>query len=320
MSVELDKDTTATMTEEELAAIRDEEYSPEELAAMKSVAGEEGNNADDEDDDGEGDGQSGDGSDSVAKKDGAEDGNTPDADSGAQKEVAIAPVEERSTKTPDFTPRLNAELPENYEAKVTELRDQARSLAEKYRSGEIEFDEYQAESDKLSAEREALATQKTKAEIAADFNTQTFEQRWNFTVQAFVDNVRDSEKIDYRADAAKQADLDTFVKALAGKAENNDKPMEWFLSEAHKRVKALHGLSDAPTSPTPPTQSSDKPAVPSRKPPVPPVTLSQVPGGEGKGDVGGDEFSDLDGLEGLELEEAIAKMSPAQRERYLRGG
>lgn len=317
MSVELDKDTTATMTEEELAAIRDEEYSPEELAAMKSVAGEDGNNADDEDDDDEGSGQDGVGGDSVAKKDVAEDGNTPDADNGVQKEVVISPVEERATKTPDFTPRLNAELPENYESKVTELRDHARSLAEKYRSGEIEFDEYQTESDKLAAEREALATQKAKAEIAADFNTQTFEQRWNFAVQAFVDNVRDGEKIDYRADAAKQADLDTFVRALAGKSENNDKPMEWFLSEAHKRVKALHGLSDAPTPPTP---SSDKPTVPSRKPPAPPVTLSQVPGGEGKGDVGGDEFSDLDGLDGLELEEAIAKMNPAQRERYLRGG
>ncbi len=43
-------------------------------------------------------------------------------------------------------------------------------------------------------------------------------------------------------DTGKQADLDMFVKSLANDAKNGDKPAEWFLVEAHKRVKALHGL------------------------------------------------------------------------------
>lgn len=305
MSVELDKDTAATMTDEELAAIKDDEFSPEELAAMKSVAGEDG---DDEGDDEEGSESDGAGKAAAPVLGNTESESAPDP---------VTPVVEAAAKPAEFTPRLNAQLPEDYDAKVAELRAQSKELAEKFRSGELDFDAYQAEADKLAAERDALATQKTKADIAADFNAQTIEQKWNFAVQSFTDKVRESEHIDYRTDLAKQADLDAFVKALASKPENEDKPMEWFLSEAHKRVKALNGISPA-TSEAP--NESKEQAAPSRKPPTPPVTLSQVPGGEGKGDVGGDEFTDLDGLEGLELEEAIAKMSPAQRERYLRGG
>ena len=57
-----------------------------------------------------------------------------------------------------------------------------------------------------------------------------------------------------------------------------------------------------------------------RKPPVDaaPTTLAQVPGSDGPGDVS-DEFSDVLALDGLEFEEAIARMSPAQREKFLRG-
>jgi hypothetical protein len=43
-----------------------------------------------------------------------------------------------------------------------------------------------------------------------------------------------------------------------------------------------------------------------------------VPGGDGPGDVEG-EFAHLDALEGEALESAIAKMSPAQREKFSRG-
>ena len=41
---------------------------------------------------------------------------------------------------------------------------------------------------------------------------------------------------DYRKDAAKAEDLDGFVRMLANKQENADKPMDWFLAEAHKRA------------------------------------------------------------------------------------
>jgi hypothetical protein len=58
-----------------------------------------------------------------------------------------------------------------------------------------------------------------------------------------------------------------------------------------------------------------------RKPPLDavPKTLAQVPGSDGPGDVDGNEFSDVDRLTGDAMEAAIAKMSAAQRDRYMAG-
>jgi hypothetical protein len=44
--------------------------------------------------------------------------------------------------------------------------------------------------------------------------------------------------IDYRTDKVKQAALDKYVKEIANAPGNDDKPMRWFLIEAHKRVLA----------------------------------------------------------------------------------
>jgi len=49
-----------------------------------------------------------------------------------------------------------------------------------------------------------------------------------------------------------------------------------------------------------------------------PKTLAQVPGSDGPGDVGS-EFAAVDSLSGDELEDAIARMTPAQRAKYAAG-
>jgi len=137
--------------------------------------------------------------------------------------------------------------------------------------------------------------------------------------------VAKNEGIDYNKDPARAADLDTFVKALANNDTNSDKPMSWFLIEAHKRVKALHGdvAAPAPTpapAPAPTAAQAIAAAAAARKPDASaaPKTLAQVPGGDGPGDIAG-EFAGLDNLEGDALEDAIARMSPAMREKYSRG-
>jgi hypothetical protein len=92
--------------------------------------------------------------------------------------------------------------------------------------------------------------------------------------------------------------------------------MEWFLSEAHKRTKALHGVAADKLAPK--ADGDKKPEAKTRKPNLDklPANLSQVPGGDGPGDVGS-EFADIDKLDGLAYETALAKMTPSQRERYL---
>jgi hypothetical protein len=298
MSTELDKASLDTLTDEERAAIEDKDYSPEELAAMKGSEGA----------DGEADESDGDDKETPAEKTAEDDV----ADESKTEEPG--PVAD----VPEFKPQYKVDLPDDYEAKVTELKEEKRALAAKFKDGDIEFEDYTSQMEALDDRRDELNDLRVRASVAQDMNTQTAEQQWQHTVRQFTSAVARDEKIDYAKDAEKQADLDLFVKSLAANEKNADKSMEWFLSEAHKRVKALHGIGGK----SDPAPSADpKPsAKPSRKPPVEhlPGTLAQVPGGDGPGDLAG-EFADLDRLEGLEYEQAIARMTPVQRERFLQG-
>jgi hypothetical protein len=162
-----------------------------------------------------------------------------------------------------------------------------------------------------------LTIARTKAEIAQEMNAQTAEQQWRSTVERFLDT--SAAALDYRKDSEAMADLDGFVKMLAGREAHARQPMEWFLAEAHKRVMALRGAAKDPAPQPTPAVDRKAEAAAARKPRMDavPATLAQVPGADGPGDVGG-EFADVLSLDGMEYETAIARMSPAQREKFAR--
>lgn len=321
MPLELDADMLATLTPEERAAIETNAYSPQELQAMQRLAdkadaeaGSSDGSADDDDDEGDNDPETGAAGDGQAK---------PGSDDGAGKSAAEPAADDKpeSDEPPvePSAPRYEAKLPEDFEAKVTALGERESGAWEKFESGELDRNALQAELQAIASERQELQSLKTKAEISQEMTQQTAAQQWQNTVNR---NLREFAKpenggIDYRKDESKSADLDQFVKFLANKPENADKPMDWFLQEAHKRVQALHGIA--------PVQRESKEEVVNKAkdkrkndPAKAPATLAQVPGGDGPGDVAG-EFAHLDALDGNDLEAAIAKMTPAQREKYSMG-
>lgn len=231
--------------------------------------------------------------------------------------AAPAPQPQVDT-TPKPAPVYTAELPADFDTKQAELKASLDALREKFKGGDMEVDDYEAQREAIDSQRKALDSMRTKAEIAQEMQQQSAARNWQSAIDSMFDMANKPENggVDYRKDAEKAADLDTFVKTLAGNPANNDKSMEWFLQEGHKRVKALHGIATAAPAP------AAKPAEPaSRKPPIGsvPATLAQVPGADGPGDVTG-EFSDVDALDGDALESAIARMTPMQREKYMRGG
>lgn len=297
-------DNMATLTDEEREAIEASDLSPEEIAAMKAIAGGAEQIVASEDDDAD---------DDPAEAEAAP-GAAAEAAPAAEPAAAPAPA-------PAVAPRYDAKLPDDYDNKVADLSGREAELKRAFRAGEIEFDDFEARRDELLREREALTIARTKAEISQEMTAQTAEQQWASTVNGFLATIAELPPeqggIDYRKDAEKAADLDTFVKTLAGRQENADKPMEWFLQEAHRRVRALHNLSAAPAPAPAPAPDAARRA--SRKPDLSgvPATLAQVPGGDGPGDISG-EFADVMALEGDDFETAIARMTPAQRERFLR--
>lgn len=308
-------DIRATMTPEELAAIDDKD-SADDADALKALA-DEGGEDEAEGDDAEGDG---DAAEQAATEADSEGGET---DSAKDDTKAAAPAAAEDAQKPaaptvddgdDVGPRPYAyTLPDDFKdqlqghkAAVTELRRQRDE-------GEISNSEYDAKFDELSERGAELERMRVRADVSADQQKQ-YEQAlvnaaWGRTLKA-----AEADGIDYRKDAEKHADFDGFIKALANKPENNDKPLAWFFQEAHKRVLALHGLQ-APAQAAKPTES--KPADPkaaakaARAPDLGalPKDLAGVPGGLSAGDVGDDEFEEIDKLSGLEYEDALAKQA-----------
>lgn len=294
----MDPTIEALMSEEELAAINDG-LDEDEVDALTAIAGEDDSDGDSDDADEEGQ-DSGDG-------DGADDGG--DAEGGYSESA-----EQEDPAPPAATSRraYRANLPESFAEDVAAVDADSEALAESFKAGDLDFDEYRAEMSKLDTRRDALASVKLKAEISTEMEQQSAEQQWQDAINALVKRAATEDKIDYVKDASKQQDLDTFVKVLAANQANANRPMDWFLAEAHKRVKALHGIQTA--APVP----GGKPSP--RRPSLSalPKTLAHVPGGDGPGDVG-DEFATIDALDGIELEDALARMTPAQRDKYARG-
>lgn len=310
MPPELDADISATLTPEELEAMGSEDTPEEHLIMRKGAEG------DDDTDDDEGD----DGDDA---DDGEGDNKQADA---APKEAAEQPKPaEPQAIAPVVDNRYEAALPSDYDDKILAIKDRDRALRQQYKDGEIDIDERDQGLAELSEQREQLIVARTKAEISQEMRAQSeskqqeaAQQTWQGAINSFVASTAESG-IDYRKDAEKANDWDGFVRALAAKPEHSDKSMQWFLEEAHKRVMALHGI--AATAPTKSKKETIADAVAKRKPPIAnmPKNIADVPGADGPGDVD-DQFADVTNLDGWELEQAIARMTPAQRAKFARGG
>jgi hypothetical protein len=304
MAQDFDPHILATMTDEERASIL-EEQSPEEKAAIVAIDTGSENGPDDDDEDDEG----------------AEPAIAAPALDKVQapaEVVAVVPVTKEADPLPElpekaFQPHYQATLPDDFDAQEAAIKSQADALAAEFKGGEIDFEQYRVQADALNKSERVLNEIRLKASLSQEMTAQTQEQEWAHTVNKFLAATAKAD-LDYSKDPDKHADLDMFVKSLANDAKNGDQPAEWFLLEAHKRVKALHGLGVASAPVVPDAKAS-------RKPPLDavPKTLAQVPGSDGPGDVDGNEFSDVDRLTGDAMESAIAKMSPAQRERYMAG-
>lgn len=308
-----DQDHLRMLSAEEIAAMNDEEaMSDEEREALARIAGDAS-----DDDDGNDEVEDTDGADDDEGQDEADDGTDEgdSADDDAGDDAGEAP-----RPAVDSAASYKAALPEDYQTQVDGLAEKERALKAQFRDGEIDFDEYESQRDALVNERDALTSARIKAEISQEMQAQAATQQWQSNVTAFLNDVKAEGGFDYNNDKAKATDLDQFIRALAGMPEHADKSMRWFLDEADRRVRALHGVMDPALKPDGTKSKANKVAEADARRKqdlsgVPP-TLAHVPAGAGPDDMNG-EFANLDKLEGVALEDAVARLSAEQRERYL---
>lgn len=256
------------------------------------------------------------------------------ADEAAAAAAAAKPAPD-DDDAPPFTPRYVAQPVEDFDKKMTALNERTTAALAKFKDGSITIEDYNAERDTVEKERAELREANLKATIAAEQAVQTGEQRWQWEIERFFRRVFRTEGIDYADSRRLNGALDTEVKRLAGLKENEDKNSQWFLEEAHKNVKASLNLTskagagdkaaaEAAAAAAEAKRKADEAATAAalkgRK--VDKAKLAPDVGGAAKAgdeDTGGGEFAALDKLEGMELEAALARLTPDQQARYLAG-
>lgn len=298
----LDDELLATLTPEEREAFEASEYDDQEVETIKKIAGEASDDYDADDED-----------------DADEDAEPVEGKAAPQADDAEPPrVDEHAAEAKPSTDDVPApaqyddQLPSDYDDKIAALKTRDAELRQRFKDGDIDIDERDAGLAEIAAEREQLLIQKAAAETLASINEQNQRQAQADYERRFVERVK-ADGIDY----TQQRNINLFNTLLAElQEEHGDKGRDWLWSEAHKAVLRARGVPLSRAA----SQDPVADAKAKRKPPVDaaPTTLAQVPGSDGPGDVS-DEFSDVLALDGLEFEEAIARMSPAQREKFLRG-
>jgi len=322
----IDPDVLATLTDDERAALVDTP-SQAEIDSLTALAA----GADDEEDDDDGADDDGDADAAPAAAPAPAPAAAPaaaPAPAAASPAAAPAPEpvpanDEADQATP-FVPQYVAVLPDDFQARKDALSTRKAEAWKGFEDGTLDRAALQTKLAEVENDAAALDRIQTKVELSQEMSQQTAQQTWQNTINSFMATTAKNEGIDYRKDADRAADLDMFIKSLAYNPAHENKPPQWFLNEAHRRVKALHGDAAAAPAPSPspaPAPVDPKVAIAAakekRKPDADavPKTLATVPGTGGQGDVGS-EFADMDSMSGEELEAAIARMSPAQREKF----
>lgn len=312
----MDPKDTPGLSDTERAAL---EADDEDQDALRAVVGDDADAGDDTDDDGQDDAAD-DAGDDKAK---AEPKTEPKpAESGKTQQVE----DEDDDQPVTVMPLLDVQIPSDLEAQLEAARTARRELMKKFSDGELSDDEYQTQLDAAEQKLDALKDTKRAAEFnhqVAQANEKAVMESWKASVNGFFKSVKDTDGIDYANNRVLNSALDTVVKDLAtmkddaGNLVHGDKPQRWFLKEAHRLVKDNFAIVTVPKGSAKP---ADKPAASKAtagKAPdlskVPP-SISRAPAASASDD--GGEFAHLDGLSGMAIERAVARMTPEQQARW----
>jgi len=301
----------AGLSDEEIAALEDDD---DESEILKNIAGDDGDNEDDDlssddsEDDDPADDDAGDGTDAGANDDQAAAGAVDDAD----PDKAAAPAAEAAPViTEEFQPEFKAAVPDDIAAKLTDIDDRTKALMTKFKDGDIELPDFMEQKAELDNEKLQLSIAARQAEWAQQQNTDSREQRWKWEQERFFSQDKASIYKDDK-DPIALAALNATVKQLASDPANNRRPPGWFLEEADRRVRERFNLGGAtkaaPDTPKKPASEPDLSKVPK--------TLANLPAAD-ISETGSDEFAYLEKLDGIELEQALRKLTPEQEARYL---
>lgn len=322
----------ANLTEEEREGLLDESLvdddegedgDTEDEKAKAAIEGSDADDADDDSEDDDADDKTGD--DDAAAKEGeaeAEKKAAEEADAGADDDAGDDKADEKveaERKPKSVLPDWKA--PEDVDAKIKELRQQQEELASKFDDGELTAKEFHAQRNSLDDQVSDLREAKLKASMSAEARAGNW---FNNVVPDFL-----SQHSEYSEGSILYRMLDSEVRQRQHLAQEKggDPHDPAILQQAHDAVTSefakITGQQPKPKvkEETPPAENKkvEKGLGDGKKREIPP-TLAHVPASDVNDTNDGGKFAYLDRLaeqDGVAYEEALAKLSDAERESYL---
>lgn len=278
--------------------------SEEDLAMLTEA--ERAGLEDDEDEDTDGDDQDGDDgkkksdddTDSDADADGDDKGNDKDGDD--------------DQITPPPAPLFKADVPADIAAKREALDNREDALDNQFDDGDITWVEHKKQLKAINAERSALDKAELKAELANEAAQNQSNQTWADTAQSFV-----SEHPLVSKNETMWNSFDAVLRRItADVISKGGQPGRRELEKAYNQWTEDLGIQDAGTAKKYDPQSNKK------KETVVPPNLGRVPAATGN-DTDDGKFAHLDRLaesDPIAYEQALMKMTDAQRDEYMQAG
>jgi hypothetical protein len=200
-------------------------------------------------------------------------------------------------------PTYKAEVPQDYKAQRADLMKAKADAMKQLMDGEIDAEAYAAEDARVSEALEDLAAARIRAETLQEANAQSQQAYQARAIQRLIANTK--SEVDYAADATAQKQFDTSLQVLAAQPDNAGKDFADLIEDAHKMVKAMRGIAQAPKQPA----ADRKPAGDA------PVTLRSLPSASTPNT--GGVIEQIARLKGPAYEAAYAKLTPAQQAALL---
>lgn len=276
-----DKETLNLLTEEERAALEEEDENEAEIEqndALESEDGEEG-------DEGEGSAE--------GAQDGEGDAESDDPEGDVNDTKHVAPV-------------LIATAPDDLDGQLAALAENKSALVDQFDNGELTAREYQQQLDALAKQEREIERVQFKAQLADDMRRQSEANAWANEVNTFIGEHKVYSGNEYAWNA-----LDQAVRKIANNPDNSALSGRQILEKAHADLSKAFGWNEKPEQ-----KVESKPKI---KHAAPPPTLSKMPAAE-LNDTDGNRYAALDRLmesDPLGYEAALGKMSKAERDAYL---
>ena len=283
------------LTEEELALLTEEERDGY-LDDEDDDEGEEGN-GDEGDDDPQDDPTLAVDDPAAAAQAAANDQEGDDQGDGAE-------TKEEFTTQPK--PLFNTEIPADIQAQRTEIDEKEDALDKQFDEGDITFSEHKKALREINQQRNALDRAELKAELAAEAYQTQIDNSWQASQEAFF-SAHPEFKID---NEAKWAAFDQLVKnetkSVLDKGGVVGVPE---LERAYTKYKQAFNIEAAAPKQAKAPSAKNEGVIPPNLGKLPAATANDTDDGK---------FAHLDRLEGVAFEDALAKLSDAQRDEYLR--